>query len=476
MNNTGNTTNVVGEILRSGEDELLSSSSYATAFYAPSVLQITVGPDLALDEAVENAPASRLPLAIGTHAHEYVHYLHNIGTCAGLRHLCLNTNVLVTVHKMADQDGRILGSSNLNDEWKEYLAQSIGQMRDHRGRNLGAKIINSCRGALNLTLVDVSQDQSTTPTHKFRIEIPDPTSSEPSAIEVDIGYNLITEGVAFEVERLIYSHHASVLGDVSSQTPRYPYRFYGELVDFLVGRQTTAQERVSVGNIALGTYPVTHGLATACAALKSQHNVDEKFADYHKRALENARELLKAIEVVLDASPVDSQTRTGFNIYLELIKRALHIKSTLPIPELLFTESKLDIQSYQTIIGQLVDVLIIQKRPNSVDGTYQNDDMYIIGPGEIVTGDATIGCLAMVQSAFQFLNQHIVGNDLTSTDNIGERECRYAGACPLSDRNQSDSKCMKHPWERMGTFGTGQACWYVAGMLMMRPAEPGVQR
>jgi hypothetical protein len=74
---------------------------------------------------------------------------------------------------------------------------------------------------------------------------------------VQIGHDLISEGVAYEVEREIrFANRTNSVLDADTGTPLYPYIAYQQIVDHFMGRPTTAQERIDVGVCALMTAPL----------------------------------------------------------------------------------------------------------------------------------------------------------------------------------------------------------------------------
>jgi len=206
-------------------------------------------------------PPSGIPSknAVAIQAHEYVHMLHNVSTCAGLHLLLANLWLLRSLPHATDGDGHFRGPDFLSEPQRALVRQSYDWFRvlfgtiSWRPGVSGPQSVASWRFAP----VQLGQHAVVVPPQGFAVDL---VSVDGEAVQKDgtahqfslaLGYHFIAEGVAYEVEREIRRRVGVPEELLDADTPPYPYLMFGKLIDHWVGRVTTAAERIDLGAYAL---------------------------------------------------------------------------------------------------------------------------------------------------------------------------------------------------------------------------------
>ncbi|MGY4728133.1 hypothetical protein [Burkholderia pyrrocinia] len=83
------------------------------------------------------------PVAVAMHVHEYVHFLHNASTTAGLAYLVANLLFLRALAAGSDTHGYFLGPETMNPGKLDELRFAAGKMRAMLG-STAAKEMRAC--------------------------------------------------------------------------------------------------------------------------------------------------------------------------------------------------------------------------------------------------------------------------------------------------------------------------------------------
>lgn len=452
-----------GEYLRRNQESWSCVDRGYWAAYQPCTLHIHAKSLMDLTPEFDDVT----PRAISTHAHEYVHYLHSIGTAAGQAYLLGNIVLLRNLVPGTDANGHFLGMESLKEDQREWVRSALGLMQAIRGRS------PETLGGLGLRGRTFSTPQASPAKHAGDIKVthltltcsaikPDGT---PVSDEVAIGYSFVTEGVAYEVDRGIRRLQGAAEDALDEGVPSYPYLTYGKLVDSWVGRPTTPHERVLLGNAALGDFSVGPALWRACVAVKASNlpaaeALKSIFAEGSQRS-HAATDALRNTIASVGAGPI---VTAGLESYLVLVDRANYCREHLLAPELLLLEKPLDVEGLWMVMGNLVDAMVLQDKPGNLL------DVYWIGPGLVAQDMDQVSRLAAVQSAFHFNHlHHLIEGNLRSTASIGEVVCRYKGACGVEVSESQAELCSTAPWMNFIDSPPGsQVCWYAAGVKAVR--------
>lgn len=438
----------------------------ALAGYQPCVLHIRV------DSLLDLSPSTGgpTPRAVATHAHEYVHYLHSMGTTAGQFYLLCNIILLRAIAAATDKEGRFFGLETLDDEnreWAHWATASMHEVRSAVTKSPFAGVGRVVRWDFLCREITPSKaDSAPFAVNQLRLDICATRSDgEVANGEVNIGYSFVTEGVAYQVDREI----RRLQGETSSLddgVPAYPYQAYGALIDAWVGRATSPTERILIGNVALGSTSVGPALKRACSLVKSAAlSAELSLATMMAEASANSRQVVDLLTEVVNGIGADATLLAGLRSYIKLVERGSQLRTEFNAPELKLLQPGLDREGLHEVMGYLLDAMILQEKP---EGGLVID---WIGPGDVAKDHFEASQLAAVQSAFHFNQLHLRSATLVPTSDLRAVQCPYKGACGVQLDGDEARHCSSAPWKTFSGAAPGApVCWYAAGVMAARRA------
>jgi hypothetical protein len=466
--------------------ELFSWNSLGTYVFNCLFIRASIRADLTPSEGPVD------PCAIPTHAHEYVHLLHNVSTVAGLHIFISNLWLLRLLRSGTDAHGHFRGEIFLGAEQQmlvdrscQWLSALLGSVLWRFSTTDPTKVL---AWHFEITRCTDSVIHLPRQLHTVNLVSVEGRASLPGGntdhFTIDIGYDFISEGVAHEVDREIRrislpgdSQHASDV-TLDSETWAFPYLAYRQLLDHWVARPTTARERIDLGVYALLTtspadtlYKMSLVLGieapTALATGRLPESVAAPVLDTFQEIAVDFYEL--NIRPELEALATDGAIKDAASELAALFRAGLYVRTVNPILENNFL-AKFTVEEFKAKINTLLDVCILQAK---ADGPIQYD---WVGAGIIAHDDESQGNLARLQMAMHFAKQHIRprAGALVSTQFAKTGPCPFMGACPMEKRDDYPNACGSKPWERsLETKDGAPVCWYAAGVKSIaRPRHP----
>ncbi|HEU5135881.1 MAG TPA: hypothetical protein VFU13_12100 [Steroidobacteraceae bacterium] len=417
------------------------------------------------------------PGAVAIHAHEYVHFLHNVSTCAGAHLFLANIWLLRAIPHCTDANGHV-DPEKLAHEQAEHSV------------SLASRWIKALRGGADSALAEFKGGNATTwsfgsiqdlsesfdlvlSSHtiegaQVHVESRDRRGKHAAGV-VSIGYDLITEGVAYEVDREIRRVNGTPRFDLDDSTDAYPYLFFGALADHLVGRETTANERIDLGVCALlasspgkAFVQLCEQLARAKPPVSTSSRLpevirNEATADFKAKAMEMVSKTLKP--ALTELAP-GSELHEAATDILALFHAGFALRTINPVLELTLVGSPLDGHRFRQRVGGLLDCCVLQEKPEG--------RLYIqwIGPGIVGRDEKDAARFGRLQSAIHFAQRHLLpSGKLCSTADLRAMPCPYSGACVAEASDGNPEACREAPWTRFLGARPGQPiCWYASGV------------
>jgi hypothetical protein len=415
-----------------------------------------------------------LPGAVPIHAHEYIHYLHNISTCAGAQLFLANLWILRSLPHGTDEFGHFLGDKHLNKEQRHWVAVASTWIHALWG---GMKWSDDTPTLSTITTwrfdsvqrrnvrLDLSEQSYQVELAAIAAEVTD-NNGTAARLTIDIGYNFISEGVAFEVERELLRANGVIEADIDKGTPVYPYLTYRPLLDHLVGRPTTSRERIDLGVFALMTTSPASTLIGMCEHLGHVARIPERngrlpasvTADVALPFKENAMNFVsQTIDKELSALGSKGHIAEGAREIAALFTAGFALRTINSVLEQTFVGIRLGAHEFKQIIGSLLpDYCVLQKK------TGNRVEYQWIGPGIVGPDTAPIG---VFQAAMHFSELHLRRGELISTDRLPEIRCPYSGGCQSEIDDGYPEDCRTKPWRRFMSAKAGQpTCWYAQGV------------
>lgn len=430
-----------------------------------------------------------LPGAVALHAHEYTHYLHNLSTLAGLDALLACLWLLQPFVLGTDERGWFTAPEGI--ELDDQLRLAFTTMSLSRGSVSGIpkdehfrwpEVTEWCFGAVrsaSLTLTSTSEGEIAV----IQVDSIPITAKHnrgaPLELVLSPGLDFLSEGVAYEIER--EQRRASGLPEkvLDSQTPSYPYLAYRPLVEHLTGHESTTQERILIGNLALLSSAPAKAFFEVCAAIKRDKdrgdgseieqdeirrhiyqefmgrisNIEFSYTGQVKQIFAGAGDHLESVE-----------------IYCKLIDKGLRLRAEHFMLEQLMVQRKLSVDEFRNLTLNMLERLVCQEKVGG-DSVIE----WIAPLNGLIANlpDDVIQKLAVLQASIHYLQQHFtMDGRLASTAQLKESACPFVGACEAQKQYGHPADCKSKPWN-VSVNGGQKVCWYEAGRLSLRMAKSG---
>lgn len=467
----------------------MTTSAYSELFNAEAIGKYTpncfyIRTKSLADLNPENGPA--MPGAVPTHAHEYVHYLHNVSTCTGLHIFLANLWLLRSLPHCTDAYGHFLGNERLSKEQRHWITLANTWIKALWGDatwsttkpgpkavvswQFGAARHHKCR-------LDLPRGEHVIDLVSIEAEAVAPTESA-AKVTIDLGHNFISEGIAYEIDREIRRWDGTAETELDRGIPSYPYVAYRPLIEYMVGRPTTAQERVDLGVYALLTTSpaetlirMSERLGQAVAQPDPNARVPMEVAqDVITPFCTNAIKLItRTLQPELEALGQGEVIRESADEIRALFQAGFALRTLNPVLEHGFLGKRLDAAGFHHLVGNLIDCCVLQEKPgDSVDHMW-------IGPGIAGRDEQSATRIGRLQAAIHFAQLHVRDDGkLAATAELPDKPCPYSGACATERNDGQPEECLRQPWMRFKDAPQGQSiCWYAAGVksLIHRSSE-----
>ena len=407
-----------------------------------------------------------VPAAVAMHAHEYIHFLHNVSTTAGQAYLHSNLILLRAMAGGCDDQGYFLGLEEMSEEGRNFLYYAATLMNAQFGtasvKQMGGygKI---SQWKFGLPKISKSEDASIA-ISTFSVQDEDGLSNSQ---DVAIGLSFITEGVAYEIDREMRRLNGTPDKDLDLQTPIFPYLAYREAIKSWSGRILQTHDVIAIGITALSHMLPGFWLATICDALR---NTGESVGAVLEKARASCRNDSETIIAALREQRNDLSKGdviwTAIGEYMELAEAGVRLRQNHWAPEFSFISKSLESEEFRKLVGAMLDCLVIQGKSN------EELDMYWIGPGIVAKNERTASCLGALQSALHFSQLHLKtdGSAVSTVAlKVKPTPCPFSGGCQQERNDQYPDACKSSPWTRFTPSNPGeQVCWYAAGVKGLR--------
>lgn len=411
------------------------------------------------------------PAALPVRVHEFIHFMHNISTRSGVKITYLTHAVIaVCVHKFTQVDGTMAGG---DDDDLLFFIQNMGYLK---GGFVGGAPFFRKEKFLSWKFGQPESFPSPLKNDKtvgYSIKIEGCRGENVVLNEtLNVGWSFITEGVAFEAERVCWKNAGVSEDYVREITPSFPYFAYGALVDFLVGRQTTSQERLIVGNIALFHDSPGMALIEACDKLKVGA---KEYLDYQAEQISSFERFVKNdLSDYLDEVQkfyADSEyLKDRFSEYSKIIKMAAEKRAKHPHVEEAFIQAGLDVEKFMRYSANFAPHVVIQEKQN---GKAELEIVDVDGGLLVSNQERELFGYMVLCSVIHFVSKHIKATgSVSSTDELQPMVCPFSGTCEVEKSEKYPGTCKTTPWklQRVVTKNQPGVCLYQAALHAIRQA------
>ncbi|AZD16901.1 hypothetical protein PUP66_20655 [Pseudomonas chlororaphis] len=429
------------------------------------------------DLAVLESPApdlsnKKVSDVLGVHVHEYIHQTHNFSTTAGLQLLKSRLVALQIFATGTNDNGHYIRqgqtykhiNKNVLSSFEKEYSQILGDTR---------QIVQE--GFLSDFQFDFfdtveSTDDPNDPCQTLGVRMGYKLGGINQSIVIgNIGYNIITEGIAYEIERSVRNRITGEMGsELEYSTPVLPYRLYRPIVEALVGRACTVEELVKVGTFALQNKIPSLGLKAAAFAL--QQEILDHFTIIMEADNQEAVTSYRAtIDSLLTTTFAGTAVKKGLKILDQIVMGAIQRRAQSPYFELEFLREPLTLEVFKGIIRdqELPARCILQEKSDC------ESELYWMGNDVSKLSDLECGAISTLQCALQYSHLHLAptgrfNNTVYLPNSPHNLSCPYLNACPLRETKSDPALCAQSPWLHDLDIESGNVCWYVNGVKSMR--------
>lgn len=412
-----------------------------------------------------------LPSALPVNIHEYIHYLHNVSTVAGQFYLFTNILLLRYMVNGCNDEGEFLGDNELNHDTNSSVKSILKNMRYCLGttstrlfekenrfktRTFSAPTIESSNSTDDLYI-------KTTSIFSIESDIDMATQSE----EIIIGLSFITEGIAYEIERIIYRNNGTPDNELDKTTPTFPYLLYKEVIETWSGRKLSSEELIKIGIVSLSSFFSGHLLALICKDLKNGNiTIDEVLSHYITDIDKRSHLVLNYLSTQRDSLSKGDAIYKAMVEYFNIAKHGTELRQNRFFIELEFLNGIKNTHDFYQKIQTMIDYNIFQSK---MDGEIH---LSWIGPRKIARDDDTVSSLAALQSMIHYSQLHIKPDgSLTKTTELHNTTCPFSCVCSTEKQQSLQDICKTKPWLNYKSAQPNELiCWYAAGVKALRKA------
>jgi hypothetical protein len=447
---------------------LITHLAAAAGSYLPNQAIIKLSRDVSL---FADGGASAI-VKYAVFIHEYLHYLHNYSTIAGVYDFLGflgSLNLFVTT---VDVGGQSHGANALTVEDRVTYAAFV-TLRKHLAGDVTAPFdARLHKTDVRLALADIVSSQSEIELWNRRVELRhvdiqcrvSSASAPQQTVSVRLGSYILMESIAWEIEQLLY-----VTGGIDPRTvepPMFPYRTGRVIFEEVSGRILSSQMMAKVLLIALQTSDPGDSFVMIARQFKLSTSEDSDAAIL-QRITNDLLSLVSAnIEAICEhmISSVASgwQERgsagRGITAMAGWCKDLLRKRQKQPFFELDAVSLTSEFDVFMQLIRAYPPCPIVQS-PGEKDGEVD----VVVPPNSTVDPND----LGAAQGLFQFANSHFAPAEIVATAQAKKGACRFWGACKVGFALTSGEACQQRPWESFQSDCNG-GCWYSEGMLAGR--------
>ncbi|NVZ71742.1 hypothetical protein [Pseudomonas costantinii] len=409
---------------------------------------------------------------LGLHVHEYIHQIHNFSTTAGLQLLKSRLVALQVFATGTNDNGHYIRQGKtykyINKNVLYYFEKEYSQILGDTRQIAQEGFLSDFQFNFFDTVEPTNDPSDVCQTLGVRMEYKLGGTNQ-SIVIGNIGYNIITEGIAYEIERNVRN---LITGEEGSKleysTPVLPYRLYRPIVEALVGRACTVEELVKVGTFALQNKIPSLGLKAAAFAL--QQGILDHFTTIMESDNQEAVAGYRAtIDSLLATTFAGTAIKKGLIILDQIVMGAIERRAQHPYFELEFLREPLTLEVFKKIIRdqELPARCILQEKSDC------ESELYWMGNDVSKLSDFECGAISTLQCALQYSHLHLAptgsfNNTVYLPNSPHNLSCPYLNACPLRETKSDPALCVQSPWLHDLDIETGNVCWYVNGVKSMR--------
>ncbi len=409
--------------------------------------------------------------------HEYAHYLHNFSTVTGVYEFILQLRCLRLFMNTVGASGTSHGDAALGVEEKnELIALGLWQRHLAGGVQDASHGLKFPQGQLSVDAIRTGREPISAASQKIEAlwgEVDvlvklGPKQPQPRTIR--LGSEVLMEGIAWEIERILFISQGEDTADLDARIPDYPYKLARVVFEDIAKYEPTSAHIARILLLALQSSNPGFSFLELAQKARDLHAGGTSAADVIDQ-LSTEMTRLAGVQVddlvsqTLDAEIEQFRGRgpagRGFASMVDRCKSLLKLRRDKPFFELELVEAGVERGSLADLIKMCPPCPVIQQMgPNVGDIEYMLLSAQAFDP-------ALQGDLGAAQGLIQFANSHIGRNLIVPTTKARGGPCRFFGACNAPFAEQKSDSCKQVPWESFSPDADA-GCWYATGVAHSR--------
>ena len=409
--------------------------------------------------------------------HEYLHYLHNFSTLAGIYELIAQFRLTHSYRAAVGVSGRCHGDAALGgDDIQRY--QAVLNWTHHLRGDYGLRWSEiTHRGDVKIRVLNLENKESTIdiaggPLAAVGVDVTfEMTSerSEPSTHRMMLGTSILTEAIAIEIDQSIQGIAPGVSCDDPMEV--VPYRVARAIFEYVVGSVPDRRVLVKACLLALQSpdpgdsyREILRELAKARLAGKDialrleefavtmQTDLTHHLAEYEQMLGREFGELQEKIPYLASAIAFMRSQSVGF----------VALRTRSPFFELEFIRDDFTKDDLTRLIYTHSSCPMVEVGNSATDGRFRA--LRAPGPSE-----EEVQSLGMLQGFLQVGASHFRTGSLLPTESIRKEKCLMFSACRAPATTRADAPCTTTPWRTFVYPPPPEGlCWYGAGVAATR--------
>lgn len=428
----------------------------------------------------ENEPTiDRLAVFI----HEYVHYLHNFSTIAGIYDFIAQIRLARCFMQSVGMNGRSRGISAISPEAvKLYEGTLVWQAHIRGDQKAPFNILLHGKNAI-ISFKTVGRSSSTIQVPNQDIPVYDAYvtleisggASQSETGTIKLGSSIIMEGLAWEVERLLYLRENGSTVELDNRVPFNPYKLCRLIFESLTNTTPTSHTMAKVCLLALQASDPGDSFIEIASAIKEKTTSNGSVEDALGRIVEESTNALKAnlskvlnflapeFDDFLNRGPVG----VGLGRLGEDCKRYIALRAENPFFELELIDQGLARDDLLSLLRTFPSCPIIHNEGFAP----QEKSLFLLNESEPNPND--VAMLGAFQGFMQFAGQHIDKHGtLAETSQLKNTKCLFYEFCGTPLAVNETQICQAMPWESFCMYQNAkESCWYAHGVAAARARE-----
>lgn len=429
------------------------------------------------DYSFWNPDIEHPPATLALFAHEYLHYLHNFSTIAGIYGFVCHLRIAKLFRGTVGEDGLSIGAAALSAdegvELKHLLAWRSHLFGSHT-------LVGSDLSQRPDTVFDIKSISTRTEHCDLKplgIELRTPIvevnfrrgQDHSEHHQIVLGSLAVMESVAWETEKSIFELRKEPIFQYEAMMPAYPYKLPRAIFEHLSGEKPSSNFLSRIGVLSLQTSDPGQefiGIAQRAGTLLKEMDEDaaltqltnEVMTPFRVRAQDICTFLLVPEFSIYDRLGIVGQGATDLSTKCA---QYIHLRTESPFFELDALELATDSDSLRKLLISHPPCPIMH-----ISNDKEPLELFYISETDL--SEIELGKLGSLQAYLEFLNMHFVNHGFADTKTIKKGKCLFFGVCRHSLSKSRPEICKTAPWESISCIKPHGACWFAHGVAAAR--------